>query len=433
MTLWTTYAALAGLGLGALLQAQEPPAKEQQEPQAERRQDEQDKTSIADAIRDLGSDSYRTRLEAEKRLRSAGKAAVEDLRKAAENDADPEAQWRARRLLRQIERGEQGGLGRRDAADRGANRDGQRPGGQWRTFAFPDDDVERRFDALFRQLESDFGMDIPRGRFFHDDFFQDLRQQMDALRGQMQPGAPGGKGQSMSMRMGPEGVRVEVKSKNEKGEEETKVYEAPDLESFREKHPGILEQSGLGGGLRFFVGGDGVKPFVPRLDLGDRAFDFGRDFAPFRGRTWTFPPQPGAGSGEVADTDAAPAVPPADRRLGILVRPEIAPEVREALGLEDGRGLMVDEVQPDSLAEALGLQRGDIVLEVAGKTIRGAGDVQDAVGGVATGKSVDVKFLRKGKEKTASAEKTARAEAKDGAKGESKDSEPSKLEPRTSK
>jgi hypothetical protein len=51
----------------------------------------------------------------------------------------------------------------------------------------------------------------------------------------------------MSMQMGPDGVKVEVKTKNDKGEEETKTYEAPDMETFRAKYPGVLDGAGMGG------------------------------------------------------------------------------------------------------------------------------------------------------------------------------------------
>ena len=38
-------------------------------------------------------------------------------------------------------------------------------------------DVEGIFDDVFEQLERDFGMDVPRHRFFDDAFFKDLNEQ----------------------------------------------------------------------------------------------------------------------------------------------------------------------------------------------------------------------------------------------------------------
>jgi hypothetical protein len=309
-----------------------------------------------------------------------GQDALPALRQAAENDTDAEVQWRARRLIRQIERGDSGGLGRREQGGRQADepRDPLRTRAQapwtdpWGT------DVQERFDRLFRDLERDFGMDVPRSRFFDDSFFKDLQEQMQEMQQRMQGLQQGGTagGQSMSMQVGPDGVRVELKRKNEKGEEEKQVYEAPDLQTFEQKYPGVLQQHGLGG--RFLFRG------------------------PFGGDFLRIEPMP-LRRGQAAPPDAPEAldpvvVPPPGKRLGVVVKQEIPAEVRSYLGLDDDVGLMVEQVQDGTLAKQLGIEPEDIVLKIAGRQIHGIPDVQEALGSVAAGGTVEVVLLRRGKQ-----------------------------------
>src|SRR5882672_5834046 len=311
----TTLAALASVCMGPLCAQQQ-----EQQPQAHQGQAEASKTkaSTQDLIKDLGAESYKVRLDAERQLRAIGKDALPALRDAGKSD-DAEVQWRSRRLVRQIERGDSGGLQQRDD-DNGqpGNRvgSGQQPPRVFRmpSSGFGDPDVQQRFDQLFRDLERDFGVDIPRQHFFHDDFFKDLQQQMDELR--KSGGHATAKGQSMSMQSGPDGVRVEIKSKNEKGEEETKVYEAPDLDAFRQKYPGVLDQHGLGGGFGFF-NWDGSKQPLRSFRL-----------QPFGSRGLNPPPdvdQP------PMVTDQLPPLPPEGKRLGVVVSQQIPEDRRSEL------------------------------------------------------------------------------------------------------
>ncbi len=343
---------------------------------------------VAELIRQLGSDSFRARLEAERALRErAGEPeVVAALQEASKEGGDPEVQWRAQRLLTQIERGQPG-----EPGETGRLR--QR---EPRTEPPAPPDLDQRFEDLFRDLRRDFPLDIPERRFFQDDFFRDLRAQLDELRRSAARGGIAGQGNSMSMQSGPDGVRVEIRSRNEKGEEDVKVYEAPDLKTFHEKYPGVLQGHGVeldfGGGRRGLLrrGTDGFGPGVIE-----------RDPAPVAA------PQP---------------APPAHRRLGVTVQ-ELAPEVRAFLELAEGQGLQVLEVQPDTLAAALGLRSGDVLLRIAGRPIGAVGDVAEAVGSVAAGQPVEVVVNRKGRERTLQAEKTAKPEP-------AAEPAPGRLEPR---
>jgi hypothetical protein len=343
-------------------------------------------------IDDLGNESYRVRLEAEKALGGLGKDALPALRKAAEEAKDNEVQWRVRRLIQKAEGGKSGGL-----RPRGSGTDeAQEPGGVGGRSPFDSGDLGGQFEDMFRQMERQFGLDIPRGRFFQDDFFRDLQDQMKAGNGVQQ---------GMSMQIGPDGaVKVEVKEQNEKGEVESKVYEAPDMESFHRQYPGVLQKNGLGGAMQFQFGPRNLRlaPQVLRPEPLRRALR-----APVQDQDQD--PQ---------DLQVMPQqVPPPDgKRLGVFVRPEVPADVRDYLELAEGTGLLVESVQDGSLAASLDLQRGDIITKIADTNIGSTEDVQQALGGIEAGKDVVVSFLRKGREKTAKAAKPAVAEV-EGQKG----------------
>lgn len=371
----------AGIGLAT---AQEP------KPPASPPSDQQAAGTVGDWIRDLGSDSFRTRLQAENNLRKAGNKALAELKQAAGHSDDHEVQWRARRLVRQIERADAGGLVQRSHDD-----DGQVPmRRRWNQRGWPADGIQQRFEELFRDLER-FGFDIPRASFFHDDFFRDLQDQM-------QNGFS--RSQGMSMQIGPDGaVRVEIEEQDADGKVEKKVYEAPDLQTFQSQYPEVLQRGGLGLGGRAFGG-----PGFGGLDLRLRSDD---PLVPLwgGGRPDPFRNQPLPGFDRIdaqPDVDAENQV-QAGQRLGVTVRSELPAELREHLALEDGVGLMVQSVLPDSLASGLGLRAGDIVVRLAGRAIGSPADVQAALGTVQAGAAVEVAFLRRGVEQVATANKPA--------------------------
>jgi hypothetical protein len=381
---WAARIAACAL-LGSSVLAQEPKVKVGKSPDAEPPQ--QAKKGLDDWVRELGSESFRVRIDAEKALRGLGEAALPALRKAAAESTDDEVQWRARRLVRQIEHGAEAGLQERDREAQEPPVAPRRLQGQRRLPPGLPDDMREHFEELFRHMEQDFGLDIPRARFFQDDFFRDLQEQMDAGIG---------RSQGLSMQIGPDGaVRVEVKQKNDKGEVESKVYEAPDLETFHKQYPGVLQQNGLGGGMQFWMGQPlrqralQMQPLNPRGQL-----------------------QPGL----VVPPPDVVTPPAADGpRLGVMVRPEIPADVREYLDLPEGEGLMVEGVQPDSLAQALGLQRGDIVHKIGGTAVGSTADVQQALAAIEPGKPVEVHYIRRGAAKTATANRPlppAKAESK---------------------
>ena len=331
-------------------------------------------------IEQLGDASYQVRKKAEDSLRGLGKSALPLLESAAEKSGDEEIRWRARRLARQIETGDQGALKRRVAQPRGGNFD-LTPGDP----GIVGGDLDQWFNQMFERMERE-GIDVPRQRFFHNDFFRDLDKQMQELR-------KGGvdlyqQGQSMQMRIGPDGVKVEVQEKGADGKSETKTYEAPDMDSFREKYPEIAQRY-LGRGRAFAFRNFGLQ-------------DFNDPNAAFPGQL-RFSPAPSA-----PETD----VPPEGERLGVFIEP-IGDELREYLGIDQGVGLKVKSVNDGSLAERLGMHEGDVLLSVQGRDVRGVEDVRAALRGVDAGAKVEVVVSRKGQRTTLDAKKPASAGAHD--------------------
>jgi hypothetical protein len=359
---------LAGWFVSCLLAAPAVAQEADKAPQAE----------IQKLIEQLGDPSYKVRKEAEQALRAKSDAARTILQQTAESHADPEVRWRAQRLLEQGNQGKDdtGGLRRRQAGEEWpAPRGGGAPPG----FG---PGLQDQFDEMFRRLERDFGVDVPRQRFFGNEFFQDLQQQMQDMREQMRKGAfelGPGIGHSVQIQTGPDGVRVKISERNEAGEVEEKVYEADDMESFREKYPEVAERH-FGGPFR----GPLAAPRLPVQPLPPGA--------------WHVQPAP------------QPAQPNDDGpKLGVYVR-EVAADVAEFLGLESGQGLVVQEIVADGLAQRLGIEAGDIVLEVGGKTVFGIGDV--SAGLRDAGDKVTVKVNRRGRELTLEGKHEARPETK---------------------
>ncbi len=390
-------ASFAGLVLASFLIAQDPAPQRVDAPVAKALPDV---GTMAERILDLGNDDAGVRQQAERALRAMGEVALPQLREAALEQTDAEVKWRVQRIVQQIERGA-AKLGKRQSEPLQQAPDLAAP--LWprdlrlRALGLP---MQDRFEGLFRSLEQDFGIDVARGRFFQNEFFRDLQQQLDAMRAQQQSagGAAAHREHSrqMQVQVGPDGVRVLVKTKTDKGEEVSKVYEAPDMATFRAKYPGVLDGKD-GGGL----------PLLPMQD------DVFQDGSAQDGFGFVMPEESDSPSTDLRDQGLSPAtngaavLPPEGQRLGIVVRAMIAPAVREYLGLCEGEGLQVDQVQPDTLAVALGLLPGDIITNIGSVKIGDPKSVRDALAGIDAGAAVEVLILRRGKEQTVTAAKPA--------------------------
>lgn len=85
--------------------------------------------------------------------------------------------------------------------------------------------------------------------------------------------------------------------------------------------------------------------------------------------------------------------------LGVGIQ-DLSPDLADSFGLDRTMGALVNQVQPDSPAQQAGIRRGDILLELNGRTIRNASDLQLQIVSMPAGKTVPLKLLRDGQRLT---------------------------------
>jgi len=87
--------------------------------------------------------------------------------------------------------------------------------------------------------------------------------------------------------------------------------------------------------------------------------------------------------------------------LGVSIR-DFSAETAEALGMDttNFQGALVEEVFPDSAAEKAGIEVGDVIVNVDGHKVTGAGDLRTAIGLKRSGEVVNVTVMRDNKTKS---------------------------------
>ncbi len=78
-------------------------------------------------------------------------------------------------------------------------------------------------------------------------------------------------------------------------------------------------------------------------------------------------------------------------RVGISVQ-ELTPELQEVFGVK--RGVVIAAVEAGSPAEASGLKRGDVLVEIGKRKVQNVSDVRNAIGLLQIDQSIDVFFYR---------------------------------------
>jgi serine protease Do len=87
--------------------------------------------------------------------------------------------------------------------------------------------------------------------------------------------------------------------------------------------------------------------------------------------------------------------------LGIYPQ-DITPAMAKAFGQKDMQGIVVGDVSPNSPAQAAGIERGDIILDVNGKPVADSNQLRMSVSMMAPGTTVELKMLRNGSPRNAS-------------------------------
>jgi serine protease Do len=85
--------------------------------------------------------------------------------------------------------------------------------------------------------------------------------------------------------------------------------------------------------------------------------------------------------------------------LGVQAQP-ITPEIADSLGLNEARGALVTEPQPDSPAAKAGLKPGDVIAAIDGAPVKDARDLSKTISGKAPGSSIKLSLLRGSEQRT---------------------------------
>lgn len=80
---------------------------------------------------------------------------------------------------------------------------------------------------------------------------------------------------------------------------------------------------------------------------------------------------------------------------------DVTPELARALDVSANEGAMLVDVVADAPAAKAGLKRGDVIVAMNGRSIRGSADLRNQLGLVPVGDVVELRFLRDGKAQTA--------------------------------
>ena len=182
------------------------------------------------------------------------------------------------------------------------------------------------------------------------------------------PRAFEGRAQSKSVEatQGPDGARIEVKEWID-GREERRVYEGKTLDEIWQQHPELKEQQEI----RIEIGDGGSQ----RVRVGPNAEPEARG----RPQEGLLVPVPRGGR----LVEAAPR----EGVLGIMCQPA-GEELRKQLSLPATGGLVVESVVDGTIAAQVGLQKGDVLVELGGRTVGSREEVAEVLAGRRAGEDL---------------------------------------------
>jgi serine protease Do len=83
--------------------------------------------------------------------------------------------------------------------------------------------------------------------------------------------------------------------------------------------------------------------------------------------------------------------------LGVTIQ-NLTPELAKSLDIKETTGALVSGVEKDSPADKAGIERGDLIVEVAGKKVTDSTALRNMVSQAAPGTKVELRIVREGKE-----------------------------------
>ena len=115
--------------------------------------------------------------------------------------------------------------------------------------------------------------------------------------------------------------------------------------------------------------------------------------------------------------------------IGVQIQP-VTQDIADSLGLKKAEGALVSEPQANSPAQKAGIEAGDVITSVDGKSVKDARDLAKKIGAMAPKASVKLTVLHKGSEKTVTltlGEMPNTKEARAGSEGSDSGADLSKL------
>ena len=85
--------------------------------------------------------------------------------------------------------------------------------------------------------------------------------------------------------------------------------------------------------------------------------------------------------------------------LGVTIL-TITPDIAEAYDIKESQGALVSQVLPESAAERAGVQVGDVIRSVDGKSISNANDLRNTIGLKRSGDTVELEIIRDKRKRT---------------------------------
>lgn len=287
-------------------------------------------------------------------------AARKQLEAWAHDNGDEGLAWTSRMALRELRA--QAGFG--TSPFHAMPRSGMQGGAPWNDLRSRMDDLQSRFgglDSMFDDLQREM-----------DEAFRNMPQPGQMQPGQMQPGQGGfqnSHSKAYSMQVGPDGVKVEV-SQDVDGKKESQTYTAKTLDELYAAHPELKDQFGV----HVDVPTPGSGGLAPQAS----PFGHWRGFSP--------------------DEDDRPAIPLTPNAMGGAMRTDVlgvrvgtpTAEERTAAKVDDGVGLKVESVQPGTIASKIGVEKGDMVVDLNGRAVKSVEDVRSVLGARKNGEDVAV-------------------------------------------